>query len=223
VKPTGGHEEMQDIIPGGSEQGSGREEDHIPNTTLENQSEDDEGTNESICMEIVSIIHDIGQTLCQNDDCPFKDEIAEISENFSKFYLKTALHFSLAAHGAHEQAFMERSRKSLTKQAGLNADLDSSSSEEEEDSDEESKKRSRFIDDEAEEVDHKAVEDGNNEDDFSPDYEAGEEGGNENSGGQETADPYMNLLLGEAENDLDNYFDHDSDDLEWEGEGGMEG
>ena len=105
----------------------------------------------------------------------------------------------------------------------MNADLDSSSSEEEEDSDEESKKRSQFIDYEAEEVDHKAVEDGNNEDDFSPDYEAGEEGGNENSGGQETADPYMNLLLGEAENDLDNYFDHDSDDLEWEGEGGMEG
>ena len=144
VKPTGGHEEMQDIIPGGSEQGSGREEDHIPNTTLENQSEDDEDKNESICMEIVSIIHDIGQTLCQNDDCPFKDEIAAISENFSKFYLKTALQFSLAAHGEHEQAFMEHSRKSLTKQAGLNADLDSSSSEEEEDSDEESKKRSRF-------------------------------------------------------------------------------
>ncbi len=50
----------------------------------------------------------------------------------------------------------------------------------EEDSDEESNKagRSRFIDDEA-------AEDGN-EDAFSPDYEEGEEGRNENSGGQET-------------------------------------
>ena len=211
---------MQEIIPGGSEQGDGREEDHIPDTTLENQSEDDEDTNESICMKIVSIIHDIGQTLCQNDDCPFKDEIAEISENFSKIYHKTALQFLFAAHGEHEQSFMDRSHKSLTKQAGLNADLDSSSSEEEEDSDEESKKRSQFIDYEAEEVDHKAVEDGNNEDDFSPDYEAGEEGRNENSGGEETADPYMNLLLGETENDIYNF----SFDDDWEGEGeGEEG
>jgi hypothetical protein len=198
VKPTGGHEEMQEIIPDGSEQGSGREEDHIPATTLENQSEDDEDTNESICMKIVSIIHDIGQTLCEIDDCQFKDEIAEISEIFSKISLQTPLHFSYAAHSEHEQALMDRSRKSLTKQAGLTADLHSSSSEDEEDSDEESKKKSRYIDYEAE-------EDGNNEDDFSPDYEAGEEGGNENSGGQETADPYMNLLVGETVDDLDTY------------------
>jgi hypothetical protein len=212
VNPTRGHE-VQEIIQGGSEQGSGREEDHniIPNTTLENQSEEeeDEDTDESICMKIVSIINDIGQTLCEIDGCPFKDEIADISENFSKIYLKTALHFSLAAHGEHEQAFMDRSHKSLTKQAGLNADLFSSSSEEEEDSDEESKKRSQFIDYEAvidgneddsdeedsdEEsnkagrsrfIDDEAAEDGN-EDAFSPDYEEGEEGRNENSGGQET-------------------------------------
>lgn len=200
VKPTGGHDELQqDILPSGSEQGSGREDDYIiPDTTLENQSEDDEDTKESICMKIASIIRDIGQTLCENDDCPFKEAIADITDNFSKISHNTALQFSLAATGEHEQAFMERSLKSLTKQAGLNADLDSSSSEEDEES--ENADRSKFIDDEAVEV-------VGNEDDYSPDYEAYEEVRNEYSGGQETheADGIIDSLLDETHNDLENY------------------
>ena len=94
-------------------------------------------------MKIVSIIQDIGQTLCENDDCPFKEEIAEITDNFSKISHNTGLRFSLAAAGEHQQAFMDRSHKSLTKQGGLNADLESISSEEDEES--ENGDRSQFI------------------------------------------------------------------------------
>ena len=125
---TGEHDEN------GSEQGSGREEDHIPDTTLENQSkDDDEDTNERICMKIVSIIHDIGQTLREQENCPCEEEIDEITRNFSRISQNTVLQLSLAATIEHENAFMDSSHKSRTKQGGRDADLCSTSPEEDED------------------------------------------------------------------------------------------
>jgi hypothetical protein len=174
VKPTGGHDEN------GSEQGNGREEDHIPDTTLENQSkDDDEDTNERICMKIVSIIHDIGQTLREQENCPCEEEIDEITQNFSRISQNTVLQLSLAATIEHKKAFMDSSHKSRTKQGGRDIDLCSTSSEEDEES--ESIGRSQFIVYEAveasEEVDDEealeaAVEYVEN---FSPDYEESEE------------------------------------------------
>ena len=189
MKPTGGHDKS------GSEQGSGREEDHIPDTTLENQSEDDdEDTNERICMKIVSIIHDIGQTLREQENCPCEEEIDEITRNFSRISQNTVLQLSLAATIEHENAFMDSSHKSRTKQGGRDADLCSTSSgEDEEDEESESYGRSQFIDDEAleasEEVDdEEAFEAAYDyvQNDYSPDNEELEEVGNEYSGGQDT-------------------------------------